>query len=146
VLESSERVTEANDQTNGHAGRRRIALIATYGAALALGYALGFAGLLPYGPLKSSTSTPLARIGLALKDGATRADAADWARLRDDVASVRSSFGSPERDVFDLVVALRGLANGGTKDLVRAAQSCRELGFPRCDDQALEVVRGRSRP
>jgi hypothetical protein len=140
-------VAEAETPTNGRPGRRTIALLATYVAAVALGYGLGVAGLLPYGPLKASTSTPLARLGLALKSDPAKPNAANFdAALADDVATVRSTLGAPERDAFDLVVALRGLLNGGRPDLARAAQSCHGLAFPRCDQRALEVVGERSRP
>jgi hypothetical protein len=139
-------VPEAKHQPEGANGRRRIALIAVYVAAGALGYGLGLGGVLPYGPLQASTSTPLARVGWVLQEADTHGDAAGWAGLREDVETVRSNFGSPERDVFDLVVALRGLTNGGQPDLARGGELCRALQWPRCDEPALQAVRQRSRP
>jgi hypothetical protein len=139
-------VPEAKQQPEGASRRRRIALIAVYVAAAALGYGLGLGGLLPYGPLKASTSTPRARVGWVLDKAEPHGDAASWALLRGDVETARSSFGTPERDVFELVAALRGLANGGQPDLARAGEICRALKWPRCDEPALQAVRKRSRP
>jgi hypothetical protein len=139
-------VAEATPPTKVRTTRRRTALIATYLGVAAVGYVLGARGLLPYGPLRASTSTPLARVGLALKSDSFHADTATATALSDDVAIVRAGFGSPEREVFDLVTALRGLNNGGNLDAPAAAQSCHELKMPRCDDQALAVLRKRSRP
>lgn len=138
-------MAETKPRTNGRSPRQ-VALSLTYLAAAALGYALGVEGIIPYGPLKASTSTPLARIGLALEEANPRADATSWARLREDAEAVRSALSSPEREVFELVSALRGLENGGKADLAAAAQSCRALKLPRCDDPALEVIQKRSRP
>ncbi len=137
---------EAKHQPEGANGRRRIALVAVYAAAVALGYGLGLGGLLPYGSLKASTSTPPARVGWVLQKAEPHGDAAGWAALRGDVEAVRANFGSPERDVFDLVAALRGLANGGQPDLARAGEICRTLKWPRCDEPALQAVLKRSRP
>ncbi len=124
----------------------RVALVLTYVAAAGLGYLLGVRGLLPYGPLKSSTSTPLARLGLALRDGTGKADAASLSLLRGDTDAVRATLGVPERDAFDLVVALRGLKNGGKPDVAAAERSCRALKLARCDARALEVLQKRSAP
>lgn len=137
---------EAKHQPRGANGRRRIVLMAVYGAAVALGYGLGLRGLLPYGPLQASTSTPHARVGWVLEQGEPRGDAASWSELRGDLETVRASFGSPEREVFDLVAALRGLGNGGQPDLARAGEICRSLKWPRCDEPALQAIRQRSRP
>lgn len=137
-------------EANSPATLRRIwyagALGVTYLAALALGYGLGARGLLPYGPLRASTSTPLARVGLALKSENWHADARTSAALREDIATVRAGLSSPEREVFELVVAVRGLDNGGNLDVPAAEQSCRALKWPRCDAPALELLRRRSRP
>ena len=137
-------------EANPSAKLRRIryagALGVAYAAALCLGYVLGARGLLPYGPLRTSTSTPLARVGLALKSESWRADARTSAALREDLATVRAGLSSPAREVFDLVIAVRGLQNGGNLDMPAAEQSCRALKWPRCDEQALAVLRERSRP
>lgn len=124
----------------------RAALVLTYVAAAGLGYVLGVRGLLPYGPLASSTSTPLARVGLALRDGVAKADPASLALLGGDTQSIRTSLGQPERDAFDLVVALRGLRSGGKPDVAAAEQACRALKLARCDGRALEVLQKRSAP
>lgn len=124
----------------------RAALVLTYAAAAGLGYVLGVRGLLPYGPLKSSTSTPLARLGVVLRDGVGKADTASLTLLHDDADAVRTSLGMPERDAFDLVVALRGLRNGGKPDVASAEQSCHALKLVRCDARAMEVLQKRSTP
>ena len=137
---------EANPPAKLRRLRYASALGLTYVAALGLGYVLGARGLLPYGPLRASTSTPLARVGLALQRENWSADAATSAALRQDVETLRAGFSSPEREVFELVVAVRGLSNGGNLDVPTAQQSCRALKWPRCDEQALAVLRRRSRP
>jgi hypothetical protein len=124
----------------------RAALVLTYVAAAGLGYVLGVRGVLPYGPLKASTSTPLARLGVAFRDGTSKAYAASLTLLRGDVDTVRARLGAPERDAFDLVVALRGLRDGGKTDVAGAARSCQALKLARCDERALEVLQKRSAP
>jgi hypothetical protein len=115
-------------------------LAATYVVAAAIGFVLG--------PrlLDRSTSTPLARVGFALRETAVDADRTAWATLRDDVQAVRLAAKADDRDALDLVVALRGLATGGDADWARAEQACRALRWPRCDRPALEEMRKRSRP
>lgn len=137
-------MAEGNRQASPH--RRSTALIAVYVGALVAGYVLGARDLLPYGPLRASTSTPLARVGLALKSDTFRSDTATASALGYDLIAVRAGLSSPEREVFDLVTALRGLKNGGKIDTAAAGQTCHELKWPRCDDQALAVLQKRSRP
>jgi hypothetical protein len=60
--------------------------------------------------------------------------------------AVRASWKPEERDVFDLVVAIRGLENGGRADYAAAERLCAALAWPRCDRAALEALRERSRP
>lgn len=139
-------MAETNPPARLRTLRYASALGATYLGVLALGYALGARGLLPYGPLRASTSTPLARVGLALKSEHLPADALTSAALREDIATLRAGLSSPEREVFDLVTAVRGLNHGGNLDMPAAQQSCRALKWPRCDEPALEVLRKRSRP
>jgi hypothetical protein len=139
-------VAAANPQIKARSVRRRAALIALYLAAFAVCYVLGARGILPYGPLRASTSTPLARIGLALKDPHFHPNADTVAALNADLATVRAGLGSPEREVFDLVAALRGLKYNGDLDVPAATQSCRDLKWARCDQQALEVLRKQARP
>ena len=82
----------------------------------------------------------------------TRPDA--WSALSADVDAARSEFAGqthePERDqardVFDLVVAVRGMKNAGNSDWGQAEQLCRALKWPRCDRPALEELKVRSRP
>jgi hypothetical protein len=120
---------------------RRKLLIAIYFGAATGGYVLGASESIP--ALQSSTSTPLARVGYALaKRNVALGDA--WVRLRSDVTLARSSV--PEPDVFDLVVALRGLQSWGTADDTGAAALCQKLNFARCDARALEVLKEQSQP
>lgn len=136
-----------NQSKTSDRGRRRYAALAlTYVAAAGLGYVLGVRGLLPYGPLHASTSTPLARLGVALRDGTAQADPATFAQLRSDADFLRASLGLPERDAFDLVAALRGLRSEGRVDVAAATQSCQALKLARCDARALEVLQKRSAP
>jgi hypothetical protein len=139
-------VAETNPPAKLRTLRYASALGAMYVGALVLGYVLGARGLLPYGPLRASTSTPLARVGMALKREHLPTDAVTSAALREDIATVRAGLSSPEREVFELVTAVRGLNNGGNLDVPAAQQSCRALEWPRCDDPALEALRKRSRP
>ena len=122
---------------------RRTALIGTYVVAAALGYLLG-------GPLSSvwsdETSTPQARVGFALQQDRLAASPTEWAALRDDVQTVREQWPSPDRDVYNLVVAVRGLASDGNSDWAEAERICRALKWPRCDRPALEELARRSRP
>ena len=130
---------------------RRIAFIGPYVVAAVLGYVLGARGLLPFVRFGApSTSTPLARVGFALREENPTATADDWAALRTDVIAVRLAWEPPPhdvlRDVLDLVVAVRGLDSGGNTDWGHAEQLCRALKWPRCDRPALEELKKRSRP
>jgi hypothetical protein len=122
-------------------GWRRGALIGTYLVAAVLGYVCGGRGLLSFGPFRQ-TSTPLARLGYALQQG----DRPVRPELRGDIEAVRAAWTGQERDVLDLVVAVRGLARNGDSDWAQAEQLCRGLKWPRCDRPALEELRRRSRP
>jgi len=66
--------------------------------------------------------------------------------LRDDVEIIRRAWKVEDRQVLDLVVALRGLESGGLTDWPRAEELCRALKWPRCDRGALEELKKRSRP
>jgi hypothetical protein len=115
-------------------------------AAAALGYPLGAVAVPAFaGHIGGGSSTALARVGFALRDSPDAPPEA-WAALGDDVQRVRAQFAPPERDVFDLVVALRGLDSGGTSDWARAEQICRGLSWSRCDRPALEQLKELSRP
>ncbi len=69
-----------------------------------------------------------------------------WATLAADVDAVRSGFAGQERDVLDLVIAVRGLKSAGHSEWSQAEQLCRALKWPRCDRPALEELKARSRP
>jgi len=114
--------------------------------ACALGYLLGSIAVPALAALADgSTSTPLARVGFALREKPSAPSAA-WAVLDADLQVVRSSLTAPQREVFDLVVAVRGLDNGGTSDWSRAEQVCRALTWPRCDKEALAQLKDLSLP
>ena len=117
---------------------RRGALIGTYVAAAVLGYVLG--GRLSAGA--GDAPTPLARVGQALQAETPQVGAT----LRSDVEAVRAGWKSEDRDAFDLVVALRGLATDGASDWEAAHGICVRLGWTRCDRPALEEMKRRSRP
>jgi hypothetical protein len=92
-----------------------------------------------------STSTALARVGFALRERPSAVSAAQ-AVLRADLPVVRSSIAATEREVFDLVVAVRGLDNGGQSDWPRAEKICSALNWPRCDKDALAQLETQSLP
>jgi hypothetical protein len=121
---------------------RRGALIGTYVAAALLGYLLG--GRLSSGA--GDPSTPLARVGQALQRETASGPSKEGKALRDDVEAVRAGWKMEDRDAFDLVVALRGLATDGNSDWEGAERICRRLKWPRCDRAALEEMKRRSRP
>jgi hypothetical protein len=122
-------------------GSGRTALIGLYLAVAVLGYVCGARGDLSFGPFRQ-TSTPLARLGYALQQEAPAASA----ELGGDIDAISASWTGQERDVLDLVVAVRGLTRNGESDWVLAEQLCRGLKWPRCDRPALEELKRRSRP
>lgn len=114
-----------------------------YSSAIALGYLLGSISVFAFAALAGdSSSSALARVGFALREEPS----AVWVVRDADLRSARSSLASSERDAFDLVVAVRGLDNGGSSDWTRAEQLCRTLTWPRCDKEALAQLRELSRP
>jgi hypothetical protein len=125
---------------------RRGALVGLYLVALVSGYVLGEKGRFPWRPFPTSTSSPLARVGAALATPQLSMSAEGWAALRADVDAVRSTWDPETRAVLDLVVAVRGLTNGGKPAWVEATERCQSLRWPRCDQSALEGLRARSRP
>jgi hypothetical protein len=130
----------------GHSPRFR-ALWGVYLIAAALGYALGAQGLFAFGPFAvNSNSTSLARLGIAVREQSPQASPRAWAALRSDVEAVHLKLKAQERDVFDLLVAVRGLNNSGNAEWGDAEQLCRALKWPRCDRAALEELNRRSRP
>jgi hypothetical protein len=114
--------------------------------AAALGYLLGAIAVPAFAAVAGgNSSTPSTRVGFVLRED-PRAPAAAWAALAGDVQVVRSALVAPQRAVFDLVVAVRGLDNGGVSDWNRAEQICRTLSWPRCDRSELAQLRELSRP
>ena len=102
---------------------------------------------MPIGPLRASeASTPLSRVGFALRERNAGAEPQDYARLTDDLAAVRSKVAPELQGVFDLVFAVRGLSSEGAPDLTRAAELCRSLKWQRCDRASLEELGRRSTP
>jgi hypothetical protein len=93
-----------------------------------------------------SSSTPLSRVGFALKESEPQASPNAWEELRADVGAVRLALRPPEVDAYNVVVAVRGLETGGNAEWVKAERLCRELKWRRCDHPALEELRRRSRP
>jgi hypothetical protein len=137
-------VAEKQSETGQGGSSRRGALIGTVLVAALLGCALGASGLLSC--RRKEPSTPLARVGLALQRETFEGDPEASAALRADVDTVRSGWRIQDRDVFDLVVAVRGLQSGGSSDWSKAEQLCRALKWPRCDRAGLEELKKRSRP
>lgn len=119
-------------------------LAAAYVFAAVAGYGIGVAGWLPRG--SKPESSPLARVGYALRAENPRATPAEWELLRRDLSAVRAGWKPEERDVFDLVVAVRGLDSGGQANYQEAERLCRALRWPRCDRPALEALAERARP
>lgn len=134
-------MTDDNDRVPKKSDPFR-AVVLVYLAAALLGAGLAALSNRP-APAAGSSRT---RVGFALRAANLQGSAAAWATLREDVESVRSTFKDRERDVFDLVVAVRGLENGGSAQWSRADEICRRLNWPRCDRAALEELRKRSRP
>ena len=125
---------------------RSFGLVWPHVAAAALGYLLGSLAVPAFAALSGGSSgTSLMRVGLALREE-PHAPPFAWPGLSGDVEAVRSPLVSPQREVFDLVVAVRGLDSGGTSDWSRAEQICRSLAWPRCDRAALSLLKEQCRP
>jgi len=125
---------------------RSLGLVWPYLLAAVVGYLLGSIAVLASAALGgSSSNTPLARVGFALRES-PEAPLPAAGIIDGDVQAVRSSLALPEREVFDLVVAVRGLDNGGTSDWKRAEQICQALTWPRCDREALTQLKERCVP
>ncbi len=139
-------MTASKTETMAPGAGRRGALVGLYLVALVSGYVLGEKGRFPLHPFPTPTSSPLARVGVALATPQLSLSADGWAALRADVDTVRSASDPETRAVLDLVVAVRGLTNGGSPAWGEAAERCQSLRWPRCDRAALEALRTRSRP
>ncbi|HKO49050.1 MAG TPA: hypothetical protein VJV79_15065 [Polyangiaceae bacterium] len=124
---------------------RAFGLVWPAALSAALGYLLG--SLLPafLALAGGSSSTPLSRVGFVLREH-TQAPPAAWAALGADLQAVRSAFVSPDREVFDLLVAVHGLDASGTSDWSRAERICRALSWSRCEPSTLALLKEPSRP
>jgi hypothetical protein len=121
--------------------RRRV-IIGACLVAVPLAY-LGARALFTRSPL-TSAPTPQARVGFALQAEHLNPSNGEWEALRRDVIAVHNTWNGQQRDVFDMVVALRGLGSFGAPDWAKAELICRRLlRWPRCDREALEQM-GRS--
>jgi hypothetical protein len=126
---------------------RRSAIVGLYLGALVVGYVCGATGVLPYDPFaKASTSTPLTRLGYAVRTDGVRASREDWAALRQDIDVVRAGLKPDQRPTFDLMIAARGLESEGQLDFGKAEVFCRSLGWQRCDRASLQELGKRARP
>jgi len=125
---------------------RLAAVIASYAVAAALGYLVGVKGVPPFGAGPTSPRRAALRVGRVLGQAEPQGPPEAWEALKSDVAVVREDWPPALGKVFDLVVAARGLRNGGKADWAEAQQLCRALKWPRCDQAALEDLRARSRP
>jgi hypothetical protein len=118
-----------------------------YAVVLVFGYLAGAHGLTEFrDSADASKTTPSARVGYVLAAPDVEASAEAWSRLAEDLRPVQAALAPHQQGVFDLVVALRGLDNGGKSNFVEAERVCRSLGWPRCDQPALEELERRSRP
>jgi hypothetical protein len=142
MLESDTVVSTSKTEETREPARNWRALGAGAAAALVAGYAVVAAGLVPV----PEASTPLARIGYALREQSVTADPDAWAALRADAERARAAWKGPEPAALELVLAVRGLANGGNPEWKRAEELCHTLKWPRCDQAALEELARRSRP
>ena len=125
---------------------RSFGLVWPFVVAAMLGYFLGAVALPALSTsIGGGSSTPLSRVGFALREE-PQAPPEAWAALSADVQKVRTRFASPEREVFDLVTAVRGVDNGGVSDWARAEQICHDLSWSRCDRAALDQLKELSRP
>ena len=83
---------------------------------------------------------PLYRVGLHFPSlGDTPADGLSSAQS--ELPAVESALGPPAALVGRLIMALRGLDSGGALNREAAGAVCRQLGWPRCDDQSLVKMR-----
>lgn len=140
-----EKPTRATSAPADATGRRALAVV--YLLAGVIGLVLGARNVVPFGRLlPSGTSTPLARVGVALGPKDMQASPSDWSALQGDLDTVRQTFSSAEPAALELVLALRGVASGGNPDLSRAEQLCQELKWRRCSRPALDVMQKRARP
>lgn len=125
---------------------RHAALLLLCASALTAGYIIGARGHLAQAlGQHASPLTPLARVGFALQSDKLLGENGDWQRLKGDLTVVRAEWEPQTRGILDLIVAVRGLENGHP-DWEGAEQLCRGLGWPRCDQPALEQLQRRSRP
>jgi len=126
--------------------------VLVYGTAVGLGCLVGVIGVppfrssLPPSPSPARMALARARVGAVLRQPAVQAPPAAWAELQAEVAMVPQKWPPLVRNVFELVVATRGLTTGGRPDWSRAESLCHALRWSRCDRDALEQLRDRGRP
>jgi hypothetical protein len=121
-------------------------LVWPYFGAAVLGYLLGSIAAPALAALGGGGSnTPLSRVGFLLRED-PHAPSPAWSAPAADLQAVRSPLGSPQREVFDLVVAVRGLDSAGSSDWSRAEQICRTLAWPHCERDELAQLKELSRP
>lgn len=144
-VSNSVRITgENSEKVPAPAPSRRDALIGCYLIAAVLGYLWG--GLPSAASSELSGSSALGRVGLALQRQSATGLKESAAALAADIERVRADFTGEQRNVFDLVVAVRGLANQGHSQWQQAEALCHSLKWPRCDRAALEEMKRRSTP
>ncbi len=139
-------LTASKQETMALGAGRRGALVGVYLFSLVGGYVLGERRLFPLNPFPLSTSSPLARLGVAFATEPLSLSADGWSALRADVEAVRASETLERRAVLDLVVAVRGFASAGTPAWSEAEERCRALRWAHCDRPALEALARRSKP
>jgi hypothetical protein len=110
--------------------------------ALFAGYALSVSGLF----VAASRGTAEERVGRALENSASPISDGQRQQLRSDVESVEDNLDHYAAPVFQLVVELHGLNNGGKTDWERAQALCEGLSWTRCDREELEEIQRRGRP
>lgn len=113
---------------------------------VAAGYQLGALGMLPGSFSQHVALSPEARLGFALQAAPLQGDAHAWDTLRQDVQQVGDRWPAAQRAVLELLVAVRGLQNGGAPEFQRAQQLCEQLRWPRCDRVALDRLQASSAP
>src|SRR5688572_24217675 len=104
---------------------RRGALVGLYLVALVVGYVLGERGSFPLRPFPTSAGSPLARVGVAFATEPLSLSGEGWKALRADVEAVRAAWSPERRAVLELVVAVRGLTNGGHPAWSEAEERCK---------------------
>ncbi len=82
--------------------------------------------------------SPAARVSWRM-DRTKETNGKQWPSLDEDLRAM--NLRPPADDALRLVLALRGVDQGGLPNWRRAEQLCRGLGWPRCDRAALERMK-----